>query len=142
MYSKNDVSQLLEILLPQYFDSVIWATQDALREIDPSWKKGQFKIFSKHFRLQFWRSISVKRFLLNDAKHPVFSKSAVFERLVLSSQKMSELEKAAFYGDVLSEYVLLFPEARFPSWAEDYREKPNWLAHWDMHSSAWQMIYR
>ena len=142
MYSKYDVSQLLEILLPQYFDSVIASTQDALRIIDPSWKKGQFNMFSKHFRGQFWRSVFAKKFLLNDAKCEVLLKSQILEKIILSSQHMSEMEKAAFYGDVLSEYVLLFPEARFPAWAEDYKEKPKWLAHWYLHSEAWYTIYK
>jgi hypothetical protein len=142
MYSKYDVDQLLEILFPQYFDSVIASIQDALRTIDPSWKKGQFDIFSKHFRRQFWRSVFAKRFLLNDAKCEILLKSQILEKIALSSQRMSEMEKAAFYGDVLSEYVLLFPEARFPTWAEDYKEKPNWLAHWHLHSTAWYTIYK
>jgi hypothetical protein len=142
MYPKYDVSQLLEILLPQYFDSVIASTQDALRIIDPSWKKGQFDIFSKHFQLQFWRSVFAKRFLLNDAKHEVLLKPQILEKITVVAQHMSETEKAAFYGDVLSEYVLLFPLARFPTWAEDYKEKPNWLAHWYLHSTASYTIFK
>ena len=142
MHSKDDVNQLLEILLPQYFDSVIASTQDALRKIDPSWGKGQFDIFSKHFRRHFWRSVFAKRFLLNDAKHEILLKTQILEKIILSSQHMSDKEMAKFYGDVLSEYVLLFPLARFPAWAEDYKEKPNWLAHWRLHSTVWYSIYR
>ena len=141
MYSKNDVNQLLEILLPQDFDSVIKSIQDALREIDPSWKKNQFKAFSKHFKYRFWRSVLTKRFLLNDANSAVLQKPQILETLLRFSQNMSDLERAAFYGDVLSEYILWFPTARFPTWAENYKDKPNWLANWNLHSTALQMIY-
>jgi len=141
MYSKNDVNQLLEILLPQDFDSVIKSIQDALREIDPSWKKNQFKTFSKHFKYRFWQSVFTKRFLLNDVKSAELQKPQIFETLLRFSQKMSEMERASFYGVVLSEYILRFPIARFPTWAEDYKDKPNWLANWNLHSTALQMIY-
>jgi hypothetical protein len=141
MYSKNDVNQLLEILLPQDFDSVIKSIQDALREIDPSWKKNQFKSFSRHFKYHFWRSIFTKRFLLNDTRSAVLHKTQILETILRFSQNMTDMEKVTFYGDVLSEYVLYFPTARFPAWAESYKEKPNWLANWHLHSTAWHMIY-
>lgn len=141
MYLKNDVNQLLEILLPQDFDSVIKSIQDALREIDPSWKKNQLKTFSKHFKYNFWRSMFTKRLLLNDAKSAVLQKPQILETLLRFSQNLIDVERAAFYGDVLSEYILRFPTARFPMWAENNKDKPNWLANWNLHSTAWQTIY-
>ena len=141
MYSKENISELLEILLPQYFDSVIDSIKTALWQIDPSWKKGQFDIFSKHFKLQFWRSVFVKRFLLNDARKPLLDETILLERILNIANNMSDMEKAAFYGEVLSEYIMLCPVERFPIWADEEKYKPNWLAHWNLHSNTWQTIY-
>jgi hypothetical protein len=141
MYSRNDIEQLLEILLPQDFDSVVKSIQDALREIDPSWKKDQFKYFSKHFKYHFWRSVFTKRFLLNNAKSIVLQKPQILETLLQLSQNMSDIEREAFYGEVLSEYILRFPTTRLPTWAENYKDKPNWLVNWNLYYTAWQMIY-
>lgn len=142
MYSKKEVHQLLEILLSQDFDSVIKSTQDALRVIDPSWKKGQFKVFSRNFRLQFFKSLFTERVLLNDLKFTQLEESKLLETILLFSQNMDEMEKAAFYGSALSEYVLLCPIERFPAWAEEEKSKPNWLAHWNLHADVWYAIYK
>lgn len=142
MYNEENLNLLLNILYPQDFDSVIKVFQDALREIDPSWQKGQFDIFSKHFRLQFLRSVFAKRVSLNDFRIEILDETILLEKILLSSRKMSEMEKAAFYGTVLSEYILALPLERFPSWADEQKSKPNWLAHWNLHSTAWYTIYK
>lgn len=142
MYTKDDVSRLLDIFIPQHFDTVVISMQNALSIIDPSWQKGQFEMFSKHFRQQFWRSHLVKRLLLNDAKFPVLNETDIFEKIIDLSRSMNDLVKAAFYGDVLSEYVLLFPIAKFPQWAASYKDKSNWLAHWHLHSTTRYALYK
>ena len=140
-FSTERVNNLLEFLHPQYLDKVVAATKSALYKIDPTWQTGQFKAFSKHFRMNLLRSLYTRRFPLENAKFSALDKDKILEMMLETSQGFSDHEKAAFYGKVLSEYILRCPKERFPIWAESYKDKPNFIIMWNLNSSIWLTIY-
>ena len=142
MYTKDDINKLLVILLPQHFDTIVLSIHNVLSQIDPSWQEGQYEFFSKHFKQQFWRLIFIKRYLVNDLSGGILHETEIFEKINNISQDMRDMDRAAYYWSVLSEYVLLCPIERFPQWADNQRKKTNWLMHWNLHSTALYPIYR
>jgi|GEM_PF-4822218 len=129
----DDVNNLLEISLPQYLDSVVDAIKTALDQMDPTWQMGQFRIFSKHFQTNLVRSFFTGRFPLTEAKYLTFSNDKILEFILEAPQGFSNAKNAAFYGKVLSEYLLLCPTEIFPSWAESYKDKPSFIIVWNSH---------
>lgn len=142
MYSKDIINQLLEILLPQYFDSVINSIKTALWQIDPAWEKGQFEVFSKHFRMNLLRSLFAQKVLLADTKFFPFHEKIILEKILEATKDLNDKEKARFYGKVLSKYILLCPKERFPAWAETYKDRSNLVIIWNLHSTVWLTIYK
>jgi len=140
-YTKENTEALTMILLPQDLDIVVQTIKKALSKIDPTWRRGQFDIFSKHFRINLLRSVFTKRISLADINHNILDKDKIFQVVIDVSENLSDYEKASFYGDVLSEYILRFPKERFPNWAEKYKDKPNFIAMWDLHSHIWMDMY-
>jgi hypothetical protein len=140
-FSNEVTNELLDFILPQKFNDVTFAFQAALSGIDPSWKIGQFDVFSRHFRAPFFRSFFTQRFLLNNSKVTVVTEENILEQILQASQIFEDERKAAFYGAVLTEYILQCPEARFPNSIDEYKDKANWVVVWNLHSNAWHNIY-
>jgi hypothetical protein len=140
-FSKEVQNELLDFILPQKFEHVTFAIQDALRQIDPSWEIGQFDVFSRHFRYPFFRSFFTQRLLLNNSKGIVVTEEKILEQILQTSKFLDDERKAAFYGAVHIEYILRCPEARFPDSADEYKYKANWIVVWNLHSNAWHNIY-
>jgi hypothetical protein len=141
-FPDDDVNKLLDILLPQYLDSVVDTIKTALYQIDPTWQKGQFKVFSKHFRMNLVRSLFTQRLSLSNAKYSTFSEDKILEFILESSQGFSDAEKSAYYGVVLSEYILRCPQELFPHWTENFKDKPNFIVMWNLHSNIWLDIFK
>ncbi|MGA7192040.1 MAG: hypothetical protein WBW94_00305 [Anaerolineales bacterium] len=140
-FSDDDMNKLLEILLPQHLDSVAPAFQSALSRIDPTWKKGQLTIFSRHFRSNFFRSFITKRFSLLNSRYAALSKESVLEKILEASKDFESIEKAVFYGEVLSEYILRCPKERIPNWIEKYKNKLNFIVVWHLRSEIFLRIF-
>jgi len=140
-YTKDNVETLAEVLLPQDLNMVVQAIQAALTKIDRTWKRGQFDIFSKHFRMNLLRSLFTQRIPLEDANYNALDKDKILETIIEASQDFSDYEKASFYGEVLSKYILRSPKERFPNWAKKYKDKPNFIIMWNLYFRIWQMIY-
>jgi len=139
--TKTQTKQLLEALLPQYFDSVTTSIRNALYEIDPTWKKGQFDVFSKHFHANLFRSFFTRRYSIREAKVAVMPDYQILEIIRQASQSFDGNQKAVFYGDLLSEYILLCPREHLPLWIESKKDSPNWLIVWHLHSTLWLNFY-
>jgi hypothetical protein len=141
MKFKNEINQLLEIILPQYFDAVTEAVRKALYQIDPSWQMGQFKIFSRNFRSNILKSFFTRRFSLNTSRVLIITGNEILEQIRQVSQDFNDYEKAALYGQLLSQYILLCPKEHFPVWLKSYKKKPNWQIVWHTHSELWKRFY-
>jgi hypothetical protein len=140
-FSISEINPILELLLPQDFKSATSAIRNALWQIDPSWKKGQFKVFDRHFRMQLLRSFFTPRFSLNDSMWSILTETQLLERILLATQNFEDDKKAAYYGKLLSEYILRCPLEYLPTWADSYKYLPNWLVVYKLHSELWQIFY-
>ncbi|MBI3176091.1 MAG: hypothetical protein HYZ25_20405 [Chloroflexi bacterium] len=140
-FSDNEVDKLLDILLPQNFSSVTSALRTALFRIDPSWQKGQFEVFSRHFRMKLFQALYTRRLSLDDSRTSALTVEGILAKILVASQNFDDYRKAAFYATVLSEYILRCPEERLPSWIDFFNDGPNWRIVWKLHSSLWLEFY-
>lgn len=140
-FSNNEVNKLLDILLPQNFRSVTSALKTALFRIDPSWQKGQFEVFSRHFQMKLFQALYTRRLPLDDSRTSALTVEDILAKILLASQNFEDYRKAAFYATVLSEYILRCPEERLPSWIDLFNDGPNWRIVWKLHSNLWLEFY-